>query len=130
VPARRAAQRCREDRNGKLCTLLDPPLASLRRPSAIAFLRAGQPCHADPGRCGVNAFADTAACGRAVNPQPLNSELVVAESNHRIDAHSAPRRDVTRRDGHNNQHQRTASKGQWIMRTDAEQLVGHETRQP
>ena len=56
-------------------------------------------------------------------------KLFVSESDHGVDAHGASRGDVTRRHGHNHQQHGDAGKGQRIMRTDAEELVGHETRQ-
>jgi len=48
---------------------------------------------------------------------------------HGVDARGAMRRHVTRCDGHSDQEHGDASKSQWVMRTDAEKLVGHETRQ-
>jgi hypothetical protein len=60
-------------------------------------------------------------------PAFKNDDLFVSQSNHGVDPHGAPRGDVTRCDGHNHQKHGDASKGQWVMRTDAEELVGHET---
>jgi hypothetical protein len=59
----------------------------------------------------------------------LRERLFMSQSDHGVNAHRAPRGDVTRRDGHNNQQQRDARKRQWIVRADAEELVRHETRQ-
>jgi len=49
----------------------------------------------------------------------------MSQNDHGVDAHGALRRHVT----HNDQEQGDASKSQWVMRTDAEELVGHKTRQ-
>jgi hypothetical protein len=59
----------------------------------------------------------------------LPDRLFVPQSDHRVDAHGASRRNVARRDGHNNQQHSDAGKGQRVMRTHTEELVGHQTRQ-
>jgi hypothetical protein len=56
----------------------------------------------------------------------MREGLFVSQSDYGVDAHGAPRGDETRRCGHNHQQHGDASKRQWVMRADAEELVGLE----
>lgn len=53
--------------------------------------------------------------------------LFESQREHRIDAHCTARRDVACGHGHNNQKHRDAGERKWIMRADAEELIGHHS---
>ncbi len=59
----------------------------------------------------------------------LRDALLAPQRNDGIDAHRSPRGNVTRCDRNNNHQHGHTNEGNWVMRTDAEELVGHETRE-